>query len=93
MIRLQRVQKNVSCFVICYFFFQFILLLNHQLSIITDTASVEAYMDRQRNVQDKGKDLIAQMQSVSESMKANVDKLTGTLVQEVDRQFIISFNK
>lgn len=60
---------------------------------MTDTASVEAYMDRQRRVQDKGKDLIAQMQSVSETMKTNSDRLAGTLVQEVHRQFIISFNK
>lgn len=50
-------------------------------------------MDRQRRVQDKGKDLIAQMHSVSESMKANSDKLASTLVQEVHRQFTISFNK
>lgn len=57
--------------------------------MIKDTASVEAYMEKQRNAQDKGKDLIAQMQSVSEGMKANSDKL----VQEVHRQFTACFNK
>lgn len=50
-------------------------------------------MDRQRRVQDKGKDLIMQMQAVSESMKNNADKLTSHLVQEIHRQFTISFSK
>lgn len=77
--------KECKLLVICFSFFV--------KPPIVDTASVEAYMDRQRRVQDRGKDLIAQMQSVSESMKANSDKLAGTLVQEVHRQFTISFNK
>lgn len=50
-------------------------------------------MDRQTRVQDKGKDLITQMQSVSESMKNNADKLTNNLVQEMHRLFTFSFNK
>ncbi|VEN33895.1 unnamed protein product [Callosobruchus maculatus] len=52
-----------------------------------DTASVESYMDRQRRVQEKGKDLIVQMQSVSENMKSNADKLTCTLTSEIHKQF------
>nr|CAH7751196.1 unnamed protein product [Callosobruchus chinensis] len=51
------------------------------------TASVESYMDRQRRVQEKGKDLIVQMQSVSENMKSNADKLTCTLTSEIHKQF------
>ncbi|CAH1995790.1 unnamed protein product [Acanthoscelides obtectus] len=51
------------------------------------TASVESYMDRQRRVQEKGKDLIVQMQSVSENMKTNADKLTSTLTSEIHKQF------
>lgn len=88
MIHLQRVPKNVSWSVSN----SNMLSLSFNI-IFADTASVEAYMDRQRRVQDKGKDLIAQMQSVSEAMKANSDKLAGTLVQEVHRQFTVSFNK
>lgn len=70
-----------------------VIFLHHCGTIVIDTASVEAYMDRQRRVQDKGKDLIAQMMSVSELMKENSDKLAGSLVQEVQRQFMVSFNK
>lgn len=44
-------------------------------------------MDRQRRVQEKGKDLIIQMQSVSENMKTNNDKLTNTLTTEIHKQF------
>lgn len=52
-----------------------------------DTASVESYMDKQRRVQEKEKDLILQMQTVSESMRGNADKLTGTLTSEIHKQF------
>ncbi|KAJ8920900.1 hypothetical protein NQ315_015693 [Exocentrus adspersus] len=55
------------------------------------TASVENYMDRQRRVQEKGKDLIAQIQSVSESMKSNADKLSTTLTSEIQKQFNVVF--
>lgn len=82
---LQRVPKNVSNDILKF------VVVNR--IIVADTASVEAYMDRQRRVQDKGKDLIAQMHSVSEAMKANSDKLAGTLAQEVHRQFTVCFNK
>lgn len=51
------------------------------------TASVESYMDKQRRVQEKEKDLILQMQTVSESMRGNADKLTGTLTSEIHKQF------
>ncbi|KAJ8960755.1 hypothetical protein NQ318_020048 [Aromia moschata] len=51
------------------------------------TASVENYMDRQRRVQEKGKDLIVQMQAVSDNMKSNADKLTSTLTSEINKQF------
>lgn len=58
-----------------------------------DTSSVEIYMDRQRRVQDKGKDLIVQMQNVSESMKINADKLNNTLSFELQKQFTAAFNR
>lgn len=48
-------------------------------------------MDRQRKVQDKGKDLITQMISVSETMKANADKLNSSLSTEIQRQINTSF--
>lgn len=51
------------------------------------TASVESYMDRQRRVQDKGKDLITQMQAVSENMKGNAEKLSDILSSEMHKQF------
>ncbi|XP_072391528.1 enhancer of mRNA-decapping protein 4 isoform X1 [Diabrotica undecimpunctata] len=51
------------------------------------TASVESYMDKQRRVQEKGKDLIVQMQNVSETMKSNADKLTSNLTTEIHKQF------
>ncbi|CAG9860340.1 unnamed protein product [Phyllotreta striolata] len=51
------------------------------------TASVESYMDKQRRVQEKGKDLILQMQTVSESMKSNAENLTGALTAEIHKQF------
>ncbi|XP_050510521.1 enhancer of mRNA-decapping protein 4 isoform X2 [Diabrotica virgifera virgifera] len=51
------------------------------------TASVESYMDKQRRVQEKGKDLIVQMQNVSETMKTNADKLTSNLTTEIHKQF------
>ncbi|KAF7268427.1 hypothetical protein GWI33_018437 [Rhynchophorus ferrugineus] len=51
------------------------------------TASVEAYMERQRKVQDKGKDLITQMQTVSDNMKGNSDKLSDIVSSELHKQF------
>lgn len=48
-------------------------------------------MERQRRVQDKGKDLIQQMQTVSDSMKNNADKLNISLSHELQRQFHIAF--
>ncbi|KAK9701745.1 WD40 region of Ge1, enhancer of mRNA-decapping protein [Popillia japonica] len=56
------------------------------------TSSVESYMDRQRRVQDKGKDLITQMQTVSEGMKNNTEKLSSHLSTEIQRQFNLAFN-
>lgn len=50
-------------------------------------------MDRQRRVQDKGKDLITQMQTVSEGMKNNTEKLSSHLSTEIQRQFNLAFNK
>ncbi|KAJ8980296.1 hypothetical protein NQ317_005216 [Molorchus minor] len=58
-----------------------------------DTASVENYMDRQRRVQEKGKDLITQMQAVSDNMKTNADKLTSTLTSEIHKQFSSVFKR
>nr|XP_023013294.1 enhancer of mRNA-decapping protein 4 [Leptinotarsa decemlineata] len=55
------------------------------------TASVEAYMDKQRRVQDKGKDLIVQMQAVSDTMKINSDKMTTTVSSEIQKQFSLVF--
>ncbi|XP_060517903.1 enhancer of mRNA-decapping protein 4 isoform X3 [Cylas formicarius] len=51
------------------------------------TASVENYMDRQRKVQDKGKDMMVQMQTISDSMKANSEALTSVLCGEIHKQF------
>lgn len=50
-------------------------------------------MDRQRRVQEKGKDLIVQMQSVSETMKSNADKLSTTLTSEIQKQFHTLFKR
>jgi enhancer of mRNA-decapping protein 4 len=51
------------------------------------TASVENYMERQRRVQERGKDLIVQMQIVSENLQSNTEKLAGTLTSEIHKQF------
>lgn len=56
------------------------------------TASVENYMDKQRHAQDKGADLISQMQRVSDAIKKNADKLPGNVSQEIERQLSISFS-
>ncbi|XP_025833664.1 enhancer of mRNA-decapping protein 4 isoform X2 [Agrilus planipennis] len=56
------------------------------------TASVETYMERQRRVQDKGKDLIVQMQAVSDAMKNSAEKLTNTLTLEIQKQLSLSFS-
>ncbi|KAF5295034.1 hypothetical protein FQR65_LT10587 [Abscondita terminalis] len=55
------------------------------------TASVESYMDKQRHAQDKGADLISQMQRVSDTIKKNADKLPGNISQEIERQLSMSF--
>ncbi|KAF5303414.1 hypothetical protein FQA39_LY19031 [Lamprigera yunnana] len=55
------------------------------------TASVENYMDKQRHAQDKGADLINQMQRVSDAIKKNADKLPVNISQEIERQLVISF--
>nr|XP_022909578.1 enhancer of mRNA-decapping protein 4 [Onthophagus taurus]XP_022909579.1 enhancer of mRNA-decapping protein 4 [Onthophagus taurus] len=55
------------------------------------TSSVETYMDRQRRVQDKGKDLIVQMQGVSDSMKNSADVLKSHLSAEIQKQFQAAF--
>ncbi|XP_030765683.1 enhancer of mRNA-decapping protein 4 isoform X2 [Sitophilus oryzae] len=55
------------------------------------TASVETYMERQRKVQEKGKDLITQMQSVSDNMKGNADKLSEIVSSEIQKQFGLVF--
>ncbi|KAK5646369.1 hypothetical protein RI129_004833 [Pyrocoelia pectoralis] len=56
------------------------------------TASVESYMDKQRHAQDKGADLISQMQRVSDNIKKNADKLPGNVSQEIEKQLNISFS-
>lgn len=55
------------------------------------TASVENYMDKQRHAQDKGVDLISQMQKVSDNIKKNSDKLPANVSQEIEKQLNISF--
>lgn len=57
------------------------------------TACVENYMDRQRRVQEKGKDMMAQMHNVSENMKSNADRLAATITAEFQKQFNSSFKK
>ncbi|XP_065164405.1 enhancer of mRNA-decapping protein 4 isoform X2 [Atheta coriaria] len=54
------------------------------------TSCVENYMERQRKVQDKGKDLVNQIQTVSENMKLNSEKLTNAVSEEIQRQINIS---
>jgi hypothetical protein len=44
-------------------------------------------MERQRRVQERGKDLIVQMQIVSENLQSNTEKLAGTLTSEIHKQF------
>lgn len=50
-------------------------------------------MDRQRRVQDKGKDLIIQMQTISDGIKNNADKMSSIVSQEVERQLNTSFSR
>lgn len=50
-------------------------------------------MERQRRVQERGKDLILQMQAVSENLKLNTDKLAGVLSSEIHKQFSTSMKQ
>lgn len=50
-------------------------------------------MDKQRHAQDKGADLISQMQRVSDTLKKNADKLSANVSQEIERQLSSSFTK
>lgn len=89
---LQKGQKNVSFSSNKYLMFNK-MSAYFIISKLSDTASVENYMDRQRRVQEKGKDLIAQIQSVSENMKSNADKLSTTLTSEIQKQFNSIFKR
>lgn len=44
-------------------------------------------MERQRRVQERGKDLIVQMQVVSENLQMNTEKLIGSVTSEIQKQF------
>ncbi|XP_050294918.1 enhancer of mRNA-decapping protein 4 isoform X2 [Anthonomus grandis grandis] len=55
------------------------------------TASVESYMERQRRLQDRGKDLVGQMQNVAEHLKTNSDTLSEILTTEINKHFNKAF--
>lgn len=44
-------------------------------------------MDKQRRVQEKGKDLIAQMQAVLDNIKDNSELLTSNVTSEIQKHF------
>lgn len=60
---------------------------------ILDTASVEHYMERQRRVQERGKEFVTQMQTTADNFQANTDKLTATLTGEIHKEFIRSMKR
>lgn len=55
------------------------------------TSSVEAYMEKQRKFQDKGKDLVSQMQGVNESMLQTSEKLSKSVQIDLQQQLLASF--
>lgn len=48
-------------------------------------------MEKQRKVQDKGKDLIGQMMTVSDSLRSNLDILRSNIGQEIQKQLTTTF--
>lgn len=58
--------------------------------ILIDTASVENYMERQRRVQERGKEFVTQMQTTADNFQTNTDKLASTLTTEIHKEFVRS---
>ncbi|CAG9768722.1 unnamed protein product [Ceutorhynchus assimilis] len=56
------------------------------------TASVESYMERQRKVQDKGKEVVSQMQIVSDNLKGNSEKINEIVTSEIHKHFAVFKN-
>lgn len=50
------------------------------------TSSVESYLERQRKTQEKSKDILTQLNLVSENLKFSNDKLTHSVTMEVQKQ-------
>lgn len=55
------------------------------------TASVEAYMEKQRKIQDKGRDLVTQMQGLNEVMLQTSEKLSKSVQTDLQQQLLTSF--
>ncbi|KAL1513336.1 hypothetical protein ABEB36_002757 [Hypothenemus hampei] len=55
------------------------------------TSSVEIYMEKQRRIQDKSKDLVSQMQAACDNLKGNSERFSDVLVVELEKQFNLLF--
>lgn len=55
------------------------------------TSSVESYMERQRKFQDKGRDLVTQMQNLSDVMVQTSERLSKNVHNDLQQQLLSSF--
>lgn len=55
------------------------------------TSSVESYMEKQRKNQEKGRELISQMQNANDMMVQVTEKLSTTVMIDLQKQLITSF--
>lgn len=49
-------------------------------------------MEKQRKVQDKNKDLVGQMMTLTESLKMNSEKLSTNVTEEIQKQLTVAFS-
>ncbi|PNF32915.1 hypothetical protein B7P43_G01848 [Cryptotermes secundus] len=48
--------------------------------------TLESYFDKQRRQQEKGRDMISQIQALSDSLRTNIERLTSAIQEEVQSQ-------
>jgi hypothetical protein len=53
---------------------------------VVDIQTLESYFDKQRRQQEKGRDMISQIQVLSDSLRTNHDHLTLAIQEEVQAQ-------
>lgn len=56
------------------------------LLYFVDIETLESYFDKQRRQQEKGRDMISQIQALSDSLRTNNERLTSAIQEEVQSQ-------